>query len=266
MSESNKENHFPWGALLGDIVGSVYEHDAIKSTEFPLFSEACRVTDDTVLTIATAEALLDKNLNFSAAYQKWAQRYPNAGYGGTFSYWMKLKKPRPYDSFGNGSAMRVAPVGYFANTVEEVLELAKRSAEVTHNHPEGIKGAQAVALAVFMARHKWPVMDIGGELSWRFGYDLKRTVESIRTGYSFDVTCQGSVPESIICFLEADSCEVAIRNAVSLGGDADTMACIAGAIAGAMYGVPLGMVNEVEMQLDPSMRKVVNDFAQVVKD
>jgi ADP-ribosylglycohydrolase len=260
MQTESESEWFPWGALAGDIIGSVYEQDGIKTIDFPLFDERCRFTDDTVLTVATAEELLEKPYDFAEAYRRWANRYPDAGYGGTFRDWMKNETQRPYNSFGNGSAMRVAPVAYVASTVEEVLDLAKQSAEVTHNHPEGIKGAQAVALAIFLARHKVEMMDLWCEIASRFGYDLKRTVASIRPGYSFDVTCQGSVPESIVCFMESSSCESAIRNAVSLGGDADTMACIAGAIAGAYYGVPLAMRNEVKCIMPDSMKQVIKSF------
>ncbi len=264
--ENRNADFFPWGALAGDIIGSVYEQHSIKKTDLPLFDERCRFTDDTVLTIATAEALLDEKPDFAAAYQRWAIRHPGAGYGGTFRKWMRLEDPHPYNSFGNGSAMRVAPVAYVAKSIDQTLELAKKSAEVTHNHPEGIKGAQAVALAVFFARKKIGRLEIRNEIEQRFGYDLHRTLASIRPDYSFDVTCQGSVPESIICFLEASDCESAIRNAISLGGDADTMACIAGAIAGAYYGVSLALRNEVKEIIPESMQQVITRFGRRIDE
>jgi ADP-ribosylglycohydrolase len=257
---------FPWGALAGDIIGSVYEQHPIKSIQFPLFDEQCRFTDDSVLTIATAEALLNAKIDFSATYRTWAIRYPRAGYGRLFRYWMNEGKAQPYDSFGNGSAMRVAPVAYGAKSEDEVLILAKQCSMVTHTHEEGIKGAQAVALAVFLARKKVEKQEIRNAIEHRFGYDLQRTLASIRPTYSFDVTCQKSVPESILCFLESTSCESAIRNAVSLGGDADTMACIAGSIAGAFYGVPLAIQNEVKERIPESMKKVITKFEAAVKE
>lgn len=223
------------GAIAGDIIGSVYEAHPIKTTDFPLFHPRCSFTDDSVLTIAVAQAILtDRD------YRRWiwriGRRYPYAGYGGAFIHWLNSSNPKPYNSWGNGAAMRVSPVGWAFDTADAVLHEAARTAEISHNHPEGIKGAQAVALAVFLARTMRDKALIKREVVFRFEYDLDRTVESIRPSYGFDVSCQGTVPEAIIAFLDADSYEDAVRKAVSLGGDSDTLACITGAIAEAYYG------------------------------
>jgi len=223
------------GAIAGDIIGSVYEARPIKTKEFPLFHPLCRFTDDSVLTVAVAQAVMT-----DGDYRRWVweigRRYPHAGYGGTFSRWLRSGNPEPYNSWGNGAAMRVSPVGWAFESLDEVLSEAARTAEISHNHPEGVKGAQAVALAVFLARTTGKKALIAREVTERFGYDLDWTVESIRPSYEFDVSCQGTVPEAIISFLESESYEDAVRNAVSLGGDSDTLACIAGAIAEAYYG------------------------------
>jgi ADP-ribosylglycohydrolase len=202
---------------------------------FELFPPGARFTDDTVLTVATAEALLGDG-DYSGAYRRYGRAYPNAGYGGSFYRWLLSEDAGPYDSWGNGAAMRVSPVGFAMGTSDDVLEEAARSATVTHNHPEGIKGAQATALVVFLARSGADKEDIRSEIECRLGYDLGRSLDAIRPTYRFDVSCQGSVPESLIAFLESTDFESAVRNAVSLGGDADTMACIAGGVAQAFYG------------------------------
>lgn len=223
------------GALAGDIIGSVYEAHPIKTKEFPLFHPSCRFTDDSVLTAAVAQAILT-----DGDYRRWVwetgRRYPDAGYGGAFMHWLLFSDPEPYSSWGNGAAMRVSPVGWAFDSVDTVLYEAARSAEISHNHPEGIKGAQATALAVFLARTRRDKSLIKSELADRFGYDLDRSVDQIRPSYRFDMSCQGTVPEAVIAFLEADSYEDAVRNAISLGGDSDTLACISGAIAEAYYG------------------------------
>jgi ADP-ribosylglycohydrolase len=216
------------GVIAGDVIGSVHEHALTKSTNFPLFDPLCRFTDDTVLTVATAHAILS-GTPYDAAYRDFGRQYPNAGYGGSFYEWLLTEQPRPYNSWGNGSAMRVAPVGFAFGTVDDVLTEAERSAAVTHDHQEGIKGAQATALAVFMARTGASKDDIRKNLVQRFGYNLHRTVEQIRPDYRWDVSCQRSVPEAIVAFLDSSDVEDAIRLAVSLGGDADTQAAIAGA-------------------------------------
>ena len=225
------------GAMIGDIVGSVYEWHNIKTTDFPLFQADCFFTDDSVLMAATAQALITGE-DYTTVYQDFGRRYPGRGYGGHFGQWIHAENPQPYNSWGNGSAMRVSPVGFAINTIDEVLAEAERSAIVTHDHPEGIKGAQATALAVLMARKGASQEEIRSDLVDRFGYDLSRTVDEIQPTYAFDVSCQGSVPEAIIAFLEAEDFENAIRKAISLGGDSDTIACITGGIAEAYFGIP----------------------------
>ena len=248
------------GVIAGDVIGSVYERHSTKSAEFPLFDDRCRFTDDTVMTIATASAILNET-PYREAYRALGRRYPHAGYGGKFFEWLRAPEPHAYDSWGNGSAMRVAPVGFAFDTVREVLREAEKSAAVTHNHPEGVKGAQATALAVLLARTGASKEEIRRELSGRFGYDLQRTVDDIRPCYEFDVSCQGSVPESIVAFLDSRSVESAIRLAISLGGDSDTQAAIAGGIAHAYYrGVP-GLIEErVRRRLPAEFLEVIDDF------
>jgi ADP-ribosylglycohydrolase len=236
------------GAIAGDIIGSVYEVFPIKTKDFPLFDPRCRFTDDSVLSIAVANAILDGK-SYLEAIRDIGSRYPYAGYGGYFMGWLLSKNPQPYNSWGNGSAMRVSPVGFAFDTINDVLDEARRSAEISHNHPEGIKGAQATALAVFLARTTKDRAYVMREVQDRFGYDLARTLDSIRPGYSFDVSCKGTVPPAIIAFLESISYEDAIRNAISLGGDSDTLACITGGIAGAYYGTVPGFISEKVKQI-----------------
>jgi ADP-ribosylglycohydrolase len=248
------------GAIIGDVVGSVYEHHRIKTTDFPLFHYQSRFTDDTVLTIAVAEAILNQT-GYGEAIKAYGQRYPDAGYGGSFIKWIFAEDSEPYHSWGNGSAMRVSPVGFVSSSIEEVLQEAERSAAVTHDHPEGIKGAQATALAIFMARMGAGKEEIRTEIVERFDYDLDRTVEDIRPGYKFEVSCQKSVPESIIAFLDSTSYEDTIRKAVSLGGDSDTLACIAGGIAEAYYKeIPEGIVQEVRGRLPEEFLHIIDLF------
>ena len=211
------------GAIAGDVIGSVHEHSLTKSLDFALFDPRCRFTDDTVLTVATAHAIF-RGTSYESAYRAFGRVHPNAGYGKAFREWLQAEEPRPYNSWGNGSAMRVAPVGFAFSSVEDVLREAERSAAVTHNHAEDIKGAQATALAVFLARSGSSKDEIRDELTARFGYDLPRTVDQIRPDYRWDVSCQGSVPEAIVAWLDSRDVEDAIRLAVSLGGDADTQA------------------------------------------
>lgn len=231
------------GAIAGDIIGSVYEASPIKTKDFPLFDPRCRFTDDSVLSIAVANALLEGR-SYLETIRDIGSRYPNAGYGGYFMGWLLSNDPKPYNSWGNGAAMRVSPVGFAFDTIEDVLDEAKRSAEISHNHPEGIKGAQATALAVFLARTTKDRANVMREVQDRFGYDLDSALDSIRPKYSFDVSCQGTVPPAIIAFLESTSYEDAIRNAISLGGDSDTLACITGGIAGAYYGSVPDFISE----------------------
>jgi ADP-ribosylglycohydrolase len=231
------------GAIAGDIIGSIYEAAPVKTTGFYLFGQGCRFTDDSVLTVAVATAILERQ-SYRDTIRCYGQHYPHAGYGASFYRWLANPDPQPYNSWGNGAAMRVSPVGFSFDTEEEVLAEARRSAECTHNHPEGIKGAQSVALAIFRARKGAGKEQIRSELERRFGYDLQRTLDEIRPAYTFDVSCQGSVPEAIVCFLEGRDWESTVRNAVSLGGDSDTMACIAGGIAEGFYGPVSSAVRE----------------------
>jgi ADP-ribosylglycohydrolase len=248
------------GAFAGDMIGSLYERRGIKTTDFPLFQEPSTFTDDTVLTAAVAHAVLH-DLDYGAAIRDFGRRYPRRGYGGNFRRWLWQEDSSPYNSWGNGSAMRVGPVGYAFDSTSRVLEEAKRSAEITHNHPEGIKGARATALAIFLAREGYPKTEIREEISQRFGYKLSRTVQEIRPVYSFDVSCMGTVPEAIIAFLDSCDLEDALRLAVSLGGDSDTLACITGSIAEAFYReVPQEIEREVRTRLPREFIEIMDCF------
>jgi ADP-ribosylglycohydrolase len=248
------------GAIAGDIIGSVYESHCLKTTEFTIFTANSTFTDDTVLTVAVADCILH-NKDYVTTFRHYARKYPYAGFGGMFFRWVNSDSLAPYNSFGNGSAMRVSPVGFAFDTIKHVLAEAKRSAEVTHNHPEGIKGAQAVAAAIFLARKKESKSKIKEFIERDFGYNLHQTLEEIRPHYYFDETCAGSVPQAIIAFLESDSYEDAVRKAVSLGGDSDTLACMTGGIAQAYYKtVPNYIVEEVKNRLDCDLWKVVEEF------
>lgn len=248
------------GAIAGDIIGSVYEWNSIKRTDFPLFSPGSRFTDDTVLTIAIAESIMEGK-DYARTVKEYGLRYPNAGYGKSFFKWLFSGSPAPYHSFGNGSAMRVSPVGFAFHTLPDVLKEAEKSACITHNHPEGIKGAQAAAAAVFLAGSGGSKEEIKEYISKTFGYNLEQTLEEIRPCYSFDVSCQGSVPQAIIAFLESRDYEDAVRKAVSLGGDSDTQACIAGGIAQAYYKeIPGFIIAETRKRLDSKLLRVVDRF------
>ena len=250
------------GAIAGDIIGSVHEFVSCKTTDFPLFTENSRFTDDSVLTIAVADCLLS-GASYVETFHDYANRYPDRGYGTRFWRWIATGSREPYQSWGNGSAMRVSPVGFAFDTLESVLDEAKRSAEITHNHPEGIRGAQATAAAIFLARQGESKRVIRAEIQNRFGYDLTRTVESIRPGYSFDESCQGTVPQAITAFLDSNSYEDAIRLAISLGGDADTLACITGGIAEAFYGdVPREIGDQALALLDDRLRMTLANFRE----
>ncbi len=249
------------GALAGDMIGSVFEYSNQKDTNFPLFSPGSQLTDDSILTLAVAQAILDGG-TYELCLLNFARRYPDRGYGGGFSQWMSSTNPQAYNSYGNGSAMRVSAVGWAFNSEEEVLEQAQASAEVTHNHPEGIKGAQAVALAILRARQGGTKYDIRAEAEKLFGYDLQRTVEQIRPGYSFNETCQETVPQALIAFLDSHDFEHAIRLAVSLGGDADTLGAISGSIAEAFYGrVPGEIAEEVWKRIPEELRNIIVQFS-----
>ncbi len=247
------------GAICGDIIGSVYEFGNIKTTDFPLFSAKSRFTDDSVMTVATMDTLLN-NTSYVDNYKKWFHNYPHAGYGGMFKKWCASNDTNSYHSFGNGSAMRVSPVGLWCKSLEETLEEAKRSAEVTHSHPEGVKGAQATAAAIFLARHSTSKEEIKSFIEENFQYDLDESLDSIRQWYSFDVSCQGTVPQAIRSFIESNSYEDAVRKSISLGGDSDTIACITGGIAEAYYGVPESIIKEASILLPTVFKKLINTF------
>lgn len=248
------------GAIAGDIIGSTHEWARTKSKDFDLFAPGSTFTDDSVMTVAVAECLLDST-DYVDAFHRYFDSYPSAGYGGMFLRWAARKRREPYHSYSNGAAMRVSPIAWALPTLEGALAEAARSAAVTHDHPEGIRGAEAVTAAIFLARQGEPKTSIGRFVSARFGYDLSTPLDDIRPHYDFDGSSQGSVPQSIIAFLESTGYEDAVRNAISLGGDADTMACIAGAIAEAFYGsVPAPIENRVLAVLDPSLTSTMRRF------
>ena len=261
------------GAIVGDIVGSVYEWNNIKTKNFEFFQDYGSYTDDTVMTIAVATAL--KKWRFSAhngdieqlkqilinSMHIFGHAYPDSGYGSRFSLWLKRYERLPYNSYGNGSAMRVSPVAYVAKSLEEVKLLARATAEVTHNHPEGVKGAQATAVAIYLARKKLSIAEIKKYIEESY-YLTDFSLDDIRPIYKFDVSCQGTVPPALQAFFESTSFEDAIRNAISIGGDSDTLACITGAVAEAYYGIPEHILAKLNDYLDPCLRSATNDFVQ----
>ena len=250
------------GALAGDIIGSVYEFHNIKTTEFPLFTERSHYTDDSVMTVAVANKIL-KGSPYERELQDFGRRYPKSGYGTNFKDWIFSDNPKPYNSYGNGSAMRVSPIAYVLNDINEVLSEAKRCAEITHNHPEGIKGAQAVAAAVFLSRAGSSKDEIKRYITQNFNYNLNRSIEDIRVNYQFDETCQGSVPEAIISFLESQNFENSIRLAISIGGDSDTIASITGAISEAYYkDIPEEIKKTVIKLLPGDLLSVLTNFSK----
>ncbi len=248
------------GAIAGDIIGSVYETRPIKRTDFPLFHSECRFTDDTVLTVALADTLLTGD-DWVDNLKQYAREYPNAGYGGTFIRWSRSNTREPYNSWGNGSAMRVSPVGFAFDSLEQVLAEAERSAAATHNHPEGIKGAQATAAVIYLARTGHSREAIRTYVADTFRYNLGTTLDEIRPGYRFDISCQGTVPPAILALLESENYEDAVRKAISLGGDSDTLACITGGMAQALYGgVPASIADRVWTYLNDGLADVVQEF------
>ncbi len=250
------------GAIAGDIIGSVHEFLGKKTKEFPLFVDDSRFTDDTVLTVAVADCLLTGS-SYVDNFHKYTLAYPDRCYGAGFWHWVESGSRDPYNSWGNGAAMRVSPVGVAFGTLDDVLCEAKRSAEVTHNHPEGIRGAQATAAAIFLARQGESKARIRRTIQDKFDYDLSRSVDSIRPSYSFNESCQGTVPEAIIAFLDSTDYEDTVRLAISLGGDADTLACIAGGIAEAFYGgVPKNIAEQAIATLDDDLRNVLHRFCE----
>ena len=265
-----------YGAILGDMIGAPYEFDqGDKTKDFPLFSRGSVYTDDSILSIAVAEALMDSlggtdeeiKIAVTDSMQKWCHRYPHpaGAYGGRFLDWIYSDNPRPYHSCGNGSAMRVAAAGWLADTLEGTRRQARLSAEVTHNHPEGIKGAESVASAIFLARTGKSKNEIRDYILREFHYDLSRTCDEIRPGYHHMETCQKTVPEAITAFLEGTDFEDVIRTAVSLGGDCDTLTCIAGSMAEAFYGVPETLKDECRKRLPEDLLTVVDRFWETVK-
>ena len=264
-----------YGAIIGDIVGSRFEFDnGNKSKEFELFTPECDFTDDTVMTIAVAEALLNAGkdadektvkTNLIKSMKKWGQKYPNSGYGARFIDWVLTDDPKPYGSYGNGSGMRVSPVGWLYDTIERTCEVAKWTAEVTHNHPEGIKGAESTATAIYMARHGASKEEIKQYLENEFEYDLSRTLDVIRPDYYHVEDCMRTMPEAFECFLESDSYEDCLRNVMYIGGDTDTLGAIAGAIAEAFWGVPVSMILKIkEDYLPEEFVNVIQCFDDVV--
>ena len=261
-----------YGAILGDMIGSPYEFDKGKKTkDFPMFIEESRFTDDTVMTIAVADALLGVSVeapdgvicdDIISSMHRWGRKYPDAGYGSRFRNWLRSKDREPYGSYGNGSAMRVSSVGWLYPTIEETRRIARLSAQVTHNHPEGIKGAEATASAIFLARTASSKEEIRDYIVHEFGYDLSRTCDEIRPKYHHVESCQQTVPEAVTAFLEGTDFEDVIRTAVSLGGDCDTLTCIAGSIAEAFYGVPEEMKAECRKRLPKDMLKVLDRFEE----
>ncbi len=250
------------GAIAGDIIGSVYEANPIKTKDFPVFSPNSRITDDTVLTLAVADVMLTGR-DYAETFRDYYRCYPNQGYGYGFTQWAINESALPYNSYGNGSAMRVSPVAWVHKSLDKVLEEAKYSAQVSHNHVEGIRGAQAVAASVFLARTGHEKTEISSYVHDTFGYDLNRSLTEIRPDYRFEVTCQGSVPEAIIAFLESCDFEDAVRNAISLGGDSDTMACIAGAIAEAYYrDIGKNIREEVLVRLPTALKAITTQFTR----
>ena len=265
-----------YGAILGDIIGSPFEFDrGDKTKDFKLFSRRSHFTDDSVMTLAVCEALLKVGQDVTvkeiedaviSSMQSWGRRYPHAGYGGYFRRWLTARHPEPYNSYGNGSAMRVSAVGWLYDSLEKTRTVAEATANVTHNHPEGIKGAEATASAIFMARNGSSKEEIKKYIENEFHYDLNRTLNEIRPGYHMDETCQKTVPEAIIAFLEAKDFEDAIRNAVSLGGDTDTLGAITGSIAEAYYGIPEWLITECRKRINKDMRIVLDDFNDVLSN
>lgn len=250
------------GAIIGDVIGAPFEWRNERRKDFELFGSQSRFTDDTVLTAATAEALLT-NRPYAEVYRKYFNLYPSCGFGGMFLQWGMDKNKGPYNSYGNGSAMRVGPVGYAASTLSEAIEEARKSAVVTHNHPEGIRGAEATAAAVYLAKSGFDKEFIRISIRDGFFYDLDFDMDNLRKSYKFDHSCQGTVPQAIFCFLQGQDFEDCIRNAISIGGDSDTIAAICGSIAGAYYNIPAGMWRQTSDRLDQHLLNIVDRFSRV---
>ena len=263
-----------YGAIIGDIVGSRFEFDnGNKSKDFELFTKECDYTDDTVMTVAVAEALLDagkeadeqsvKNYLIQSM-KKWGQKYPYAGYGARFIDWVLSEDPEPYGSYGNGSGMRVSPAGWLYDTIERTREVARWTAEVSHNHPEGIKGAESTAAAIFMARHGASKDEIRDYIATEFGYDLTRTLDDIRPTYHHVEDCMHTMPEAFECFFESESYEDCLRNVMYIGGDTDTLGAIAGAIAEAFWGIPVMFIPKAKEYLNEELEEVIERLYKVI--
>jgi len=248
-----------YGAIIGDVVGSVYEWDRIKTKDFTLFQPRCKYTDDSVCTSAIEDTLLGNLPSVANVMRQWCRNHPDRGYGGLFRKWISNDYMGPYDSYGNGSAMRISPVAFLNRNqiIEKALEISDWVTEISHNHPEGIKGARATTHAIWLAFQGVKPASIRTTIEGEYKYDLSRSVDDIRPDYSFDETCQGTVPEAITCALESTSFEDAIRNAVSLGGDSDTLAAIAGPIAEALYGIPNDFVETTKKYLSHDIIEVM---------
>lgn len=263
-----------YGAVIGDIIGSQFEFDrGNKSREFELFTSGCDFTDDTVMTVAVAEALMDVGVDADESavkpllvdsMKKWGYEYPGAGYGGRFRGWLFSDNRRPYGSFGNGSGMRVSSAGWLYGSMERTREVARWTAEVTHNHPEGVKGAESVAAAICLARHGASKSDIKVYIESEFGYSLSRTLDEIRPSYRHVEDCMHTMPEAFTCFLEADDYESAIRNVMYIGGDTDTLGAITGAVAEAMWGIPEQIASAADAFLPEDIRSVLSRFSSFV--
>ncbi len=252
-----------FGAICGDVIGSYFERNNVKHKNFNLFSAKSRFTDDTVLTVAVADSIVNHRY-FSSTIHRYSNLYPNAGYGSGFKKWFRSKHPHPYWSYGSGSAMRVSPVGFAFNSLEEVLEISRKTSEISHNHPEAVKGAQAVASSIFLARQGKDKQEIKKFIEDSFQYDLTKGIDEIRQYYKFDVSAQGSVPQAITAFLESTDYEDAVRNAISIGGDSDTIACMCGGIAEAYYNkIPQEIIDSVLSILPPNFTEVVKKFYSV---
>ncbi len=263
-----------YGAIIGDIIGSRFEFDrGSKSREFELFTPRCNFTDDTVMTVAVAEALMNAGKDSDEktikselikSMKMWGQRYPDAGYGGRFIRWVLSEEPKPYGSYGNGSGMRVSSVGWLYDSLERTREVARWTAEVTHNHPEGIKGAESVAAAIFMARNGASKDEIKKYIEDEFGYNLNRTLDEISPSYHHVEDCMRTMPEAFTCFLEADSYEETVRNVMYIGGDTDTLAAIAGAVAEAFWGIPEDIIDSGMNFLSSDILDVVLKFKSAI--
>jgi len=258
------------GALVGDIIGSTYECYNTKRMDFEFFEKGARFTDDSVMTLAVAKWLIDDEVHtihyLIYCMQELGNLYPEAGYGGRFCKWLEEDNPQPYNSWGNGAGMRVSPVGLYARTLDEALALAALTASVSHNHPEGVKGAQAIAACVFLCKQGKSKQEIRDYVEKVFDYNLHRTIAEIRPRYGFEESCQRSVPEAIIAFLEGNSFEEVIRLAISLGGDSDTIGCMAGSIAACMYPIPIEIAKRCDSLLTEYLKEIKDRFCQLITE